>query len=92
MLQTVSKFDFIERNKGFFKYQQENMHKSNIYSIKLINTRLNPENDKKLIYYYSEYDLQTYLIKNQTKFEINNEQYTINRFSLDLCICLNKDL
>jgi hypothetical protein len=51
MLKTVSNFDFIERNKGFFKYQQENLHKSNIYSIKLTNTRLNPANDKVLTKY-----------------------------------------
>lgn len=44
-LKTLSHFDFVERNYGFFKYQQENLHKSNIYSINLSNTGLNPDND-----------------------------------------------
>jgi hypothetical protein len=51
MLNVVSNFDFVERNKGFFKYQQENLHKSNIYSIKLTNTRLNPAQDDVLTTY-----------------------------------------
>lgn len=46
MLQIVSNYDYVERNFGFFKYQQENLHKSNIYSIKITNSGLNPETDK----------------------------------------------
>lgn len=42
ILKTVSRFDYVETNMGFFKYQQNQMHKSNIYSIKLTNTGLNP--------------------------------------------------
>ena len=53
VLNITSKYDYVERNYGFFKYQQENLHKSNIYSIKLSNTGLNPENDLKLIIVYS---------------------------------------
>ena len=51
VLQTTSKYDYVERMYGFFKYQQENLHKSNIYSIKIANSGLNPENDEKLTYY-----------------------------------------
>ena len=45
VLSTLAHFDFIERNFGFFKYQQENLHKSNVYSINLSNTGLNPAED-----------------------------------------------
>lgn len=51
VLETTSKYDYVERNYGFFKYQQENLHKSNIYSIKLANSGLNPEYDEKITYY-----------------------------------------
>jgi hypothetical protein len=63
MLNTVSNFDFVERNKGFFKYQQENLHKSNIYSIRLTNTRLNPANDDVLTIYKTLSKLIEHLIK-----------------------------
>lgn len=46
ILNVVSNYDYVERNYGFFKYQQENMHKSNVYSVKLTNSGLNPENDE----------------------------------------------
>lgn len=45
ILETLSHFDFVERNYGFFKSQQENLHKSNVYSINLTNTGLNPDYD-----------------------------------------------
>ena len=51
VLNTTSKFDYVERIYGYFKYQQENLHKSNVYSIKLSNSGLNPEFDEKLRYY-----------------------------------------
>lgn len=51
VLETTSKYDYVERNYGFFKYQQENLHKSNIYSIKLANSGLNPKYDEQLTYY-----------------------------------------
>lgn len=45
ILNIVSNYDYIECNKGFFKFRQNDLHKSNIYSIKLKNSGLNPEND-----------------------------------------------
>lgn len=50
VLSTLAHFDFIERNFGFFKYQQENLHKSNVYSINLSNTGLNPAEDETKLY------------------------------------------
>jgi hypothetical protein len=48
VLSVTNNYDFIERNQGFFKYQQETLHKSNIYSIKINNSGLNPDTSKKL--------------------------------------------
>lgn len=45
VLKIASHFDYVETNAGFFKYQQESLHKSNIYSVKLINSGLNPNGD-----------------------------------------------
>ncbi len=51
VLKCASNYDYVERNYGFFKYQQENLHKSNIYSIKIENSGLNPDTDEKLTYF-----------------------------------------
>ena len=79
VLSAVSYYDFVERNKGFFKYQQENLHKSNIYSIKLTNTRLNPANDKQLNKYYNLYSFVNHLlIELKNSFiETQNNQYIL---------------
>lgn len=47
----VSKYDFLECIKGFFNAQEKNMSKSNIYSIQLTNSGLNPSSDIKVKYY-----------------------------------------
>lgn len=47
----ISKYDHVEHLKGFFKLQQTDIHKSNVYSIQLTNTGLNPLQDLKLTYY-----------------------------------------
>lgn len=54
ILKTVSRFDYVETNMGFFKYQQDQMHKSNIYSIKLTNTGLNIDPDTDIKSYKKE--------------------------------------
>lgn len=54
ILKTVSRFDYVETNMGFFKYQQDQMHKSNIYSIKLTNTGLNPNTHTDIKFYERE--------------------------------------
>lgn len=68
VLNIVSNYDYVERNFGFFKYQQENLHKSNIYSIKLSNSGLNPENDKKPHYIY---DLNEFIELLQSLVKVN---------------------
>ena len=45
LFNTISNFDHVERVKGLFKYQQNDIKKSNIYSLKLTNSGLNPSND-----------------------------------------------
>jgi hypothetical protein len=45
VLKDLTYYDYLEQVEGFFKYQQENLHKSNIYSINIDNSGLNPEND-----------------------------------------------
>ncbi len=45
LFNTISNFDHVERVKGLFKYQQNDIKKSNIYSLKLTNSGLNPAND-----------------------------------------------
>lgn len=52
-LQYVSKYDFVERNQGVFKFQQEALHKSNIFSIQLNNTGLNPDTEETLNYIWT---------------------------------------
>ena len=83
MLNVVSNFDFVERNKGFFKYQQENLHKSNIYSIKLTNTRLNPAQDDVLTTYKTLKSLIEHLTsviksnsQNSNTFIFDNKSYS----------------
>lgn len=50
-LKHVSKYDYLENIKGFFKFQQQSLHKSNIYSIKLTNSGFNPQLDQPVPYY-----------------------------------------
>ena len=45
LFNTISNFDHVERVKGLFKYQQNDIKKSNIYSLRLTNSGLNPAND-----------------------------------------------
>ena len=45
LFNTISNFDHVERVKGLFKYQQNDIKKSNIYSLRLTNSGLNPTND-----------------------------------------------
>lgn len=52
VLRITSRYEFIERNYGMFTYQQENLHKSNIYSININNSGLNPEST--LLNYYTK--------------------------------------
>ena len=42
VLKYSSHYDYIERTYGYFKYQQESLHKSNVYSILIRNSGLNP--------------------------------------------------
>ncbi len=42
---TISNYDHIEHIKGLLKFQQNDIKKSNIYSIQLQNSGLNPQND-----------------------------------------------
>lgn len=74
ILNIVSNYDYIECNKGFFKFRQNDLHKSNIYSIKLKNSGLNPEND--IINEFSEGEVIKKLeISGQPTYE---NQYTGN--------------
>lgn len=45
LFNTISNFDHVECVKGLFKYQQNDIKKSNIYSLRLTNSGLNPAND-----------------------------------------------
>ena len=45
LFNTISNFDHVECVKGLFKYQQNDIKKSNVYSLKLTNSGLNPSND-----------------------------------------------
>jgi hypothetical protein len=79
VLKITSKFDFVERNFGFFKYRQEGTHKSNIYSVKLTNSGLNPENDEfynykteaELIQYFHEKYGVWFDVATRTFFEVS---------------------
>ena len=75
VLNITSNYDYVERNFGFFKYQQENLHKSNIYSIKLSNSGLNPENDEHPNYIY-ELDTFINILKNEVKVNSNGQLET----------------
>jgi len=78
MLNVVSNYDYVERNYGFFKYQQENMHKSNVYSVKITNSGLNPENNLKLKYIKDKKTLIKLLTDN-IKANLYKELILVNR-------------
>lgn len=69
ILKVTSKYDYVERNFGFFKYKQEGIHKSNIYSVKLNNSGLNPENDNTTKYYSKQELIQYLCAKNSVYFD-----------------------
>lgn len=48
VLNYASHYDYIERTYGYFKYQQESLHKSNVYSIIIRNSGLNPTNNEQV--------------------------------------------
>lgn len=75
VLKIVSHYDYVERTYGFFKYQQENTHKSNIYSVKLKNSGLNPQNDLTITYF--DYFQVIEKLKSKEIPSINND-YTGN--------------
>lgn len=77
ILNVVSNYDYVERNFGFFKYQQENMHKSNVYSVKITNSGLNPENNLKVTYIYNKADLIKLLLDN-VKINLYKELILVN--------------
>ena len=50
-LEHISTYDFLECIKGFFTAQEQNMSKSNVYSLQLTNSGLNPASDEQVNYY-----------------------------------------
>lgn len=80
VLTYASKYDYVERNFGFFKYQQENLHKSNVYSIKIENSGLNPETNTRK-YYTQDFvlnDIEKYLNENNDinyMYDNNNDKF-----------------
>ena len=52
ILDTINSYDHVELIDGFFKSAQRDYKKSNIYSIKITNSGLNPEYDKSVNDFY----------------------------------------
>ena len=79
LFNTISNFDHVERVKGLFKYQQNDIKKSNIYSLRLTNSGLNPANDISQEAYQS------------TLYDMENKYYNVEgQYSKGTVHCFHK--
>lgn len=68
----LNRYDYLEAVNGFYKFKQKGLHKSNIYSINLANTGVNPASDK-IIKYYTKSQIIDILIKKYNLFYNENK-------------------